>query len=306
MAKLEPHKAGFVLLLIVSLLIGWRPLIEDIALSLHNDEFTYILLIFPVSAALIIFEWKFLQPEIVFNFRAGLALLTGGILFTTCVYLGSSSISADARLSIQIVGLLLWWIGSFVLCFGFHAARSVLFSLLFLFGLVPLPKAVLDAIILELQLGSTWVAHGLFAAFGLPVIQHGVLLSLPGLTIQVAQECSSIRSSSMLLVVTMVLAHVLLRSFWRKTLLISLAIPLSVAKNGLRIFMIAILAIRVNRGYLTGKLHHQGGILFFAMALLCIVAAVAILRKGEESPLPSKLGSVKASAVGTDELVSCK
>jgi exosortase len=113
------------------------------------------------------------------------------------------------------------------------------------------------------------------------VTQDGLFLTIPGLTLMVAEECSSIRSSSMLLVTTMVLAQLLLRSPWRKALLIAIAVPLSVAKNGLRIFSIAMLGTRVDPGYLTGSFHHQGGIIFFAIALFIIFALLWGLRRGE-------------------------
>jgi len=97
------------------------------------------------------------------------------------------------------------------------------------------------------------------SAVGLPVAEDRTLLTIPGLTVEVARECSSIRSSLMLVVTTMVLTQTLLRSAWKKALVIAIAIPLSVAKNGLRIFVLAMLATRVDRSYLTGRLHHQGG-----------------------------------------------
>ena len=38
-------------------------------------------------------------------------------------------------------------------------------------------------------------------------------------------------------------------------------------KNGLRIFVLAMLGTRVERSFLTGKLHHPGGIIYFLIAL---------------------------------------
>jgi exosortase/archaeosortase family protein len=70
-------------------------------------------------------------------------------------------------------------------------------------------------------------------------------------------------------------------------LLICLAVPLSVAKNGLRVFSIAMLATRVDPGYMTGRFHHQGGIIFFAIALIAIFMLLWILRRGEGSSLAS-------------------
>jgi exosortase/archaeosortase family protein len=85
-------------------------------------------------------------------------------------------------------------------------------------------------------------------------------------------------------VTTVVVAQLLLRSPWRKALLIGVAVPLSVAKNGLRIFTIAMLGTRVDPAYLTGKLHHEGGVLFFAIVLVVIFALLLALRRGETLP----------------------
>jgi exosortase/archaeosortase family protein len=107
------------------------------------------------------------------------------------------------------------------------------------------------------------------------------MLSIPGLDIEVARECSSIRSSLMLVVTTMILAHLFLRSWWRKALLITAAIPLSVAKNGLRIATIAELGTRIDPGFLSGKLHHNGGILFFGLSVVAVGALLWVLRRTE-------------------------
>jgi exosortase/archaeosortase family protein len=85
----------------------------------------------------------------------------------------------------------------------------------------------------------------------------------------------------MLIVTTMVLAQMLLRSPLRKALAIAVAIPLSIAKNGLRIFTLGVLATYVDPSFLTGRLHRQGGIIFFAVALAAILFLLWILRRGE-------------------------
>jgi len=90
------------------------------------------------------------------------------------------------------------------------------------------------------------------------------------------------RSSMMLIVTTMVLAQLLLRSFWRKLAVVAVAIPLSIAKNGLRIFVLGVLATRVDPSFLTGRLHRQGGIIYFLIALAGIALLLWILRRGEE------------------------
>jgi len=120
-----------------------------------------------------------------------------------------------------------------------------------------------------------------------------MLLHIPDLTLEVAPECSSIRSSLILLVTTMVVAQLLLRSTWRKAAVVAAAIPLSVAKNGLRIFVIGMLATRVDPGFLTGRLHRQGGVIFLLIALAVIFLVIWILRRGEEDRPANKVAPAK-------------
>jgi exosortase len=279
--NLARSNVGVLVLWIASLLWGWRALVNTFALSLRDEEYTYILLIFPVCAVLLFLQRGSIRQSIAVDFRLGPPLLLIASAIACCSYIRPTSIAPDVRLSIAMFALVLWWVGDFVLWFGARASRRALFPLFFLFGLVPLPRAILDTTVERLQIGSALTAHALFWMAGVPVDQSGVFVTIPGLTLQVAQECSSIRSSSMLLATTVVLAQIMLVSPWRKLILIGLAVPVSVAKNGLRIFTIAMLGTRVDPGYLTGRLHHQGGIVFFAIALIAVFLLLWILRRGE-------------------------
>ncbi len=285
MTKSPPPEQSLLLLLAVSITLGWRPLLDTFTLALREDQYTHIILILPLSAALILSEWRSLRPMVARNFRTGFPLLVIAVLLVGVVKWRSATLPSDVRLSIEMFALVLSWIAAFVLCFGSRVSRSVLFPLCFLFGLVPFPQVVLNEIVDLLQQGSAIAAYALFVAVGVPATQNGILVTIPGLTVEVAQECSSIRSSSMLLVTTMVLAHVLLRSPWRKLLAIVFAVFLSVAKNVLRIFTIAMLGTRVDPAFLTGRLHRQGGIVFFMIALIAVFVLLWIFRKGEKTSL---------------------
>ena len=130
----------------------------------------------------------------------------------------------DERLTANMLALVSWWVGSFVLCFGTRVSRALLFPLGFLLLVVPLPRFLVNGIVAWLQQASAFTAHYMFSIARVPVTQEGVLLDIPGLTVEVAKECSSIRSSSMLLITTMILAQLLLRTTWRKWLAIALSL----------------------------------------------------------------------------------
>jgi exosortase len=279
----------FSVLGLISLAVWFRPLTSAFALAMSDDQYTQILLIFPISAALVFIDWKSSEPASGWGARIASAFLAIAILVTAAVRWKAVSLSPDAQLSVDMLAFVVWWMAAFVLCFGTRAFRRALFPLCFLLWTVPFPLVLLNPVVSVLQRGSAASAHLLFQAFGIPVAQSGTLLHIPGLTLEVAPECSSIRSSLMLLVTVMVLAHLLLRTFWRKALVVAVAIPLSVAKNGLRIFVLAMLGTRVDPSYLTGKLHRQGGIIYFLIALSATFLLLWILHRGEEEK--PKLGS---------------
>jgi len=99
-----------------------------------------------------------------------------------------AGLQSDTHLSVSMLAVVIWWIGSFVFCFGSRIARLFLFPLCFLFWLVPIPTLVLDKIVAIWQQGSALSASLLFSALGVPVTQDGIMLSIPGLNLEVAQE----------------------------------------------------------------------------------------------------------------------
>lgn len=263
--------------------VAYRPVIATTQLALHGAEYTQILLIFPLSIAFVWRGRKALAGMHTVSFRSGLFVLCVAGSIALLSLLPIVGITSDLRLSLAIVALVTWWIGSFVLCFGILAFRKLLFPLCFLYCMVPLPEFAVNAIIKYLQIGSALVSKSLFAIAGVPVMQNGTILSIPGLTVEIAKECSSIRSSLFLVITSLVLAQLFLRSPFRKALVVAIAVPLSVVKNAVRVFTLAMLATRVDPSFLTGRLHHQGGVVFFAASLLVILAVLKILERGERN-----------------------
>ncbi|HUO24400.1 MAG TPA: exosortase/archaeosortase family protein [Candidatus Aquilonibacter sp.] len=283
MNRLAPVRA-LVVLAAISLILWFTPLRNTLYLALHQDGYTHILLIVPAAAALIFLDRRTLSTNPQWS-AVGIALLAVALALGAIAKWGRINPPSDVRLAISMTGLVLWWIGSFVLCFGLKGLRSFLFPLLFLFWMVPMPAVVMNRTVGWLQQGSAATTQMLFEAARVPVSRRGVDLVIPGIEIEVASECSSIRSSVILVVTTMILAHLFLRSPRRKLLVVATAVPLSIAKNGLRIFIIAMIGTHFDPAFLTGWFHHHGGIFFFLIALAAICVLLWILRRGEERAL---------------------
>ncbi len=278
------------LLVAASVLLWWQPLVSCYKLALNNEAYTHILLILPLSLALLYLKIRELSSVEEFpaglaaNYRSGGALLVLAFLLRIVTARNIGAFSQSDNLSLSIFSLVICWIGVVIVCFGSSIVHRLLFPLCFLFLMVPFPDRLLNPITSFLQYQSAWGASVLFHLARVPVTRDGVMLSIPGLDIEVAPECSSIRSSMMLIVITLTLAYLFLGSYWKRTLLVLVAIPLSVAKNAVRIFTIGELTTRVDPSFLTGRLHRQGGIVFLSLAVIAVVLLLWVLRKRERRP----------------------
>ena len=197
MSPSSPYRT-FALLYLVSLVLWRYTLVAAFGLALQNNAYTHILLILPICAALIFMEWRSRKAQPEPDFRAGLVLLVLAILIGFIGgRWGPARLRADMRLFLDMLAVVTWWIGSFVCCFGTRISRMSIFPLCFLLLLVPLPEFALTHIVSFLQQGSAYVANLLFVIVGVPATQDGLRLTIPGLTLEVAEECSSLQQYSL-------------------------------------------------------------------------------------------------------------
>jgi len=284
----DAKHVAFLACVALSVVIWWHPLTATWQLATRSDGYTYILLIVPLSLSLTYLEGKNIAPDSGGNRWIGMVLLGIALLLRISIAGDLWQLTASEGLSASIFSLVLWWIGVVIACFGTEIFRSHLFPLCFLFLIVPLPERTLDWATVFLQRQSAWSTSALFQLIGVPVTRDGVVLSIPGLTIQVEQECSSIRSSTILVIVALILAYLFLKAPWRKIVLVAATIPTSIFKNAIRISIIAELGTRVNPSFLHGGLHRHGGIVFLSLAVLVIVGLLWLLRRGEIEAAPAR------------------
>jgi exosortase len=291
--SLQARDVLFCSLIGVSVITLWRQIVTVLHLAWHVDEYTHILLILPISLSLVYLERGRLRSSVTYAPVAGVVLGVLSIAIGVALKAHVYHFNQDVGLSIAIFSLVVFWMACLLGCYGGIVFRSLLFPFLFLFLLVPPPTFLLDKAIFYLQSGSTEATYALFNLTGLPVLKTGFLLSFPTLQIEVAKECSGIRSSIMLLLTGLILAHLFLRSLWSKLVFVLFIVPFSVAKNAIRIFTLSILGMYVDSGFLHGRLHHDGGIVFFLIALAGLLLLLWILQRvGSRNVRPG--GSVPA------------
>jgi exosortase len=175
-----------------------------------------------------------------------------------------------------------WVIGSFVAVYGSQAFKKARFALLFLLFAVPIPMFLQDGIVTLLQQASAEAADIVFKLTGISYHRSGLVFEFSNVAVQVAEECSGIRSSLSLFIVSIVTGYLFLKTVSRRVILAIAVFPITVVKNALRIMTMTLLANQVDPRFLTSHwLHTSGGIPFFALALALFIPLVWMLRKNE-------------------------
>jgi exosortase len=263
--------------------LSGRLITQLLALSRSNPTASHLIAVPFVSTALMWYD----RRDIFSTIRAWRArptmLAVGAIVLSwllCSVWASAKPVDAlTARASLLVVV----WMALFLAAYGPSAFRQALFPLLFVALMIPIPDRLLAPVIVFLKKGSSEMVAGLFTVVGTPFHREHFIFALPDFTIEIADECSGIRSSIALLLTTLVAGHLFLRSGWRRAVLVLAVVPLAVAKNGVRIVTLSVLAEYVDRSFLDGALHHDGGILFFVVILALQFPLLVLLQRSEAS-----------------------
>ncbi len=271
----------------VSSLLFAKPLIALVRLSLNNENASHIILIPFLTAGLL-----FIERRTVFNnlsFKAGGAIfLFLAVIIAITVRLAGDIVTPDLRLTGSVLAVILLWTAGFAFSFGMAAVKSAYFSFLFLFLTVPVPNFLLERIISLLQTGSAEITEVLFNLTGVPVLREGLVFHLARVNIEVARECSGIRSTIALFILALPAVHYGLHSIWKKLFFLTCAFFMMILKNGVRIVTLTLLAMYVDPSFLFGTLHRDGGIVFFMLGLLLLLPVFLLLQRGESPALAGK------------------
>ncbi len=207
------------------------------------------------------------------------------------------SLSLNDQLALMALAYVSLLAAGGFLFLGAKWMASAAFPVAFLIFMVPLPDAAVYWLENASALASAEAAAMYFGIAGTPLVRHGTIFELPGIVLQVAQECSGIRSSWVLFITSLLASHLFLESPWRRFVLVAFVIPLGILRNGFRVFVIGMLCVHIGPHMIDSVIHHRGGPMFFALSLVPLFALLWWLRRGERRGDPPGLPSTASTSL---------
>ena len=270
---------GFAIVLLAAFA---QPLAELATYAAGSELFSYILLIPFVSAYLLYLRRDQLPKKHGVDLPMAIVSIVGGLVvlaFTFWLDLAGRAPAGNGRIVLLTLSFLCCLAGGGFLFLGRQWMRAAAFPLAYLIFMVPMPDAMTNALETASKYASAEMTNVFFYLSGTPFARAGVIFQLPNITIEVAQECSGIRSSWVLVMTSIVAANLFLQTTWRRLALVAFVIPLGIVRNGFRVWVIGELCIHFGPQMIHSPIHRRGGPLFFVLSLVPLFLFLFWLRR---------------------------
>lgn len=155
------------------------------------------------------------------------------------------------------------------MCWGWQTLVTVRFAMLFLLFMVPLPGVLLIATSFHMKLAAASLATWILVHIGIPAVQAGSTIDVPGVSVVVDDTCSGLRSLISLIALSVLWTSIMPRDSarWQKALVVASSIPIALTSNMVRILILVLTAAIYGPKAADGFIHYGSGIVVFGVAL---------------------------------------
>lgn len=217
----------FFLFCLVSL-IYWPVLTKMFQYLQSNDDYSYGLLIPLVSIYIIYQKWPKIKGAHWQPSWWGLPVMLTGLWFFIM-----GELAAD--LYVPRVSFIMTLGGIVLLLGGWIILRLLIFPLLLLILMIPLPELVTNKLTMPLQLISSQLATLFLQFLGIPVFRQGNIIDLGVRQMQIVDACSGLRYILALLALGIIFCYFYQRKVWKIIVLLLVLIPATIFANALRV-----------------------------------------------------------------------
>jgi exosortase len=224
-----------------------------------DDNYSHGFFVLPLAAY---FAWERRQALAAAVRRPsifGLVTILGSLLVYTAGLLGAELFLTR----ISMIGVIA---GAVLFVWGWTHFRILLFPILFLLLMVPLPSIIFNQVAFPLQLLASQAGEAVITTAGIPVLRDGNVLQLPSQTLEVAEACSGIRSLVSLMMLAIVLGYFTERRTGARVLIAMAAVPIAIIANAARVAGTGLAAEWVSPAAAEGFFHTFSGWLMFVVA----------------------------------------
>lgn len=163
--------------------------------------------------------------------------------------------------------------------FGRKIIRCCWFELSFLVFMIPIPYVIYYAATFPMQLMASKITVAILNVLGAGAVRQGNIIHLGGISLEVAEACSGIRSLVSLAALGAIYAYISLKHNGARTLLFIATAPVAILANVARVFVSALLAYAASVDVTVEPVHSIMGLIVFVVAFVMLALIAGLLRR---------------------------
>lgn len=243
----------------------WGSIVSTWLAQLWGDpNYSFGLIAVPVAAW---FAWRRrheLQRISKQTSYGGLAFIVFALVVLFAGTLGSELFLSRISFVFFLFGVS-WYVG------GWGHVKLLALPLGLLVLAIPLPEVVFNQVAFPLQLLASHIATVMLDVFGVPVLREGNIITLPKITLGVAEACSGLRSGFSLVALSVIYGQLCESKNITRIALVLTALPIAVLVNSIRVMGTGLLAQYMTVHAAESFFHGFYGWLLFGVALVLLV-----------------------------------
>jgi exosortase len=150
-------------------------------------------------------------------------------------------------------------------------------AIAYLLFMIPFPYLTFKAVTYQSRLFEAGVTATALRWLGVPILQQGVMLHLPRVTLEVADDCSGVRAVAALVAVGTAYAQIQPRATWTRVTLTLAAAPLGLVSNIFRLVLTALGVYYLGPITLTSVFHRFNGTVVFLTTVVLLAGLDRLL-----------------------------
>lgn len=234
----------------------------------------------PVIAAYLLWRRRHLLAQApVEGTVLGLPLMILALAMLVLGSLGGEPFVARLSLPLALFGTVLFLMGP-------QVGREAWLGIAYLAFMIPLPYVALKALTYQSRLFDAGITATALAWLKVPVLRDGVMLHLPNITLEVADDCSSVPAIAALLALGAAYAQMQVRPTWIRVTLTLSAVPLALFSNIVRLILTSLGAYHFGPIVLNNTIHKFSGTTVFLATVVLLVGLDALLARVSKRASP--------------------
>ena len=243
-----------------------------------SDEYTHAFLVFPIIVYMV---WKkrLLLSETSARYSViGFLLLVPSLFFYYLALLTEVHTVILLSMYFSVVSIIIYLT-------GFSSLNILATPLILLLTLIPVPEQLYTLLTFPLQLRMSEMSEFVLRTIHVPMLREGNVMQVPGMSFEVIEACSGLRSVVALLTLSILIGSFAVSTILSKIVLVVASIPIAVFANLIRVVTMIICYYYFSLDLTEGAWHTITGLMVFLIAIIILILLQKVLSFWEQKKI---------------------